>query len=138
MHVSEQTDDGWSPVAALATAVHSLRAFNRRAENPLAPGNPGWSDPGDAHRALGELIHLAEALPQVFVRITGGLRHQFERGHLLIGYGSTFEGRPETAIAAVATALEQASEAAREMRDSLVAAHGITEFAGETGRRSPG
>jgi hypothetical protein len=101
-------DDG-TPRAALDVAGQAVRAFNHRSATRFDPCRDGWQYPSDAYRALGELIYLTGALPQVFGHIASSLLAQLEQGHIEIDYGTAYAGNPKAAVAAESVALERSN-----------------------------
>lgn len=104
-------DDG-TPCAALDVAGQAVRAFNHRSGPRFSGYRNGWTHVPDVYRCLGKLTYLTGGLRQVVDHMSEATQAQLEAGHVAADNGSTYEGRPEQAIAAARAALAAASMSA--------------------------
>ncbi len=110
-------DDG-SGRAALDIAGQAVRAFNHRTNtrfDDVSRGRIGWSYVPDVYRCLGELTYMTGGLRQVIEHMSSAMKAQLEAGGVGADAGSTYEGRPEDAIAEARAALGVAEAAATNL-----------------------
>lgn len=108
----EDQDDA---AASLDLAGQAVRAFNHRTNTRFASYPNGWNHVPDVYRCLGELIYLTSGLRQAIHHLSEAMQAQLEVGYVAGDAGSTYDGRPELAIATARAALAVARRSAAQM-----------------------
>jgi hypothetical protein len=109
-------------------AAEAIRAINHVTFHDAALPHPA-----DAYWLLGELINLAERLPQAFQQTAQRITRWQEAGELGIDRGTDYAGDPARATVEAVAGLLTASIAAGQLRDALSQARRAITYAHHTG-----
>jgi hypothetical protein len=104
-----------------------------RAINHVTLHDRALPHPADAYRLLGELITLAERLPQALQQTAQRITRWQDAGELGIDAGTAYAGDPARATVDAVAGLLTAAIAAGQLRDALGQARRAITYAHHTG-----
>jgi hypothetical protein len=128
MTTSLSVFNGKSACEHAEAAAEAIRAINHVTFHDRA-----LPYPSDAYRLIGELITLAERLPQALQQTAQRINRWQDAGELGIDAGTAYAGDPERAAVDTVAGLLAAAIAAGQLRDVLGQARRAITYAHYTG-----
>ncbi|MFI1161975.1 hypothetical protein [Streptomyces sioyaensis] len=105
-----------TPTGHASAAAEAVRHLNHAT---LGPGRDGWQYPGDAYSVIGDLVALAQRLPQALDQIAQFVTRLESEGHLRSDRGRDVADE----VAAVTAGLRMSTDDAAALADHLDAVH---------------
>jgi hypothetical protein len=113
------TDGGDDDQKPQSPRVAEESAEAIRTLNHLTLGGDDLRYPADVYSVLGSLATLAARLPQALQQLTGFLERQLQDGRIQMQQGFAHAGEPEIAVTDASMEMEEAGQAAEQLRAAL-------------------